>query len=412
MRKLILGVALLVVAVIAALWFREHNDPVFIKWAEWRIRTSPFVVVAALVVVWFALTATMGLIRRVWRAPTGMRQWVWARRHKRARQGLINALVAMAEGQYASAERTLVASSEAFDLPVLSHLLAALAAQRRGAWEARDEYLRRAHEAEPKVQAAVGLLQARMQADAEQWEQALATLNDLRQRIPANRSALALLSRTLEVLGDWQELGKLLPELRRREALPPETLDDLEVRVFEARLSAVEDAEALDDVWGRLSRDQRRRPALQAAYARGLVRAGRHDEAYNKLKGWLRRSLDGQLLRVWGRLSGSTARTALRQTEKWLEGKPEHAELLCAAGRLAAASDSLERSRYYLEAASARMTDPQLEADLAEVLERMGESDEARQAYRRALGRQASRAALPAETAGGEDDHATGAAAE
>jgi HemY protein len=410
MGTLILAVVILIGSVVAALWFRDNAGLVYIEIGQWQLETSVIVMIGALLLGWLILNFALGFLWRLWRAPRGMRHWVLGRRYKRARQGLVNGLVEIAEGQYGAAERTLLASSEAVDMPVFNYLLAALAAQRRGAWEARDEYLRRADESEPRARVAVGLLQARLQADAEQWEQALATLSALRERIPANRSALALMARTLEVLGDWERLGGLLPELRRREALPEASLDELEQRVFEARLASVAEPTALDDVWEGLSRDQKRRSALRAAYARALVNAGRESEAHGKLKGWLRRGLEARLLRVWGELSGGLATSALRQTEKWLQAQSENPELLYAAGRLAAANGSWERARFYLEAASARLTDPQLETELAEVLERLGAADEARHSYRRALGREPSRAALPA--AAGKADGADDAEAE
>lgn len=402
MRKLIFGVVILVASVAAALWLRDHDGFVVIQVGQWSVQASLFVFLGALLVGWLALSLTFGVLRRLWRAPKGMRRWALWRRHKRAREGLLNGLIEIAEGNYGTAEKTLLASSEAVEMPVFNHLLAALAAQRRGAWEARDEYLRRADEAEPRARTAVGLLQARLQVDAEQWEQALATLNWLRERIPANRSVLALLGRTLEVLGDWDRLAALLPELRRRDALPETSMDALEGRVVGARLAQADSAN-LESVWDSLSRDQKRRPAIRAAYARALIDAGRTGEAHGKLKGWLRRGLDSQLLRVWGSLTGSVVNNALRQTEKWLENQPEHPELLYAAGRLAAMNGARERARFYLESAAARMNDPQLEGDLAEVLEALGEADEARSAYRRALGLEPGRAALLSAEGGASD---------
>jgi HemY protein len=400
MRKLIIGVVILVASVAAALWLRDHDGFVVIQVGAWSLQASLFVFLGALLVAWLALSLTFGALRRLWRAPKGMRRWALWRRHKRAREGLLNGLIEIAEGNYATAEKTLLASSEAVEMPVFNHLLAALAAQRRGAWEARDEYLRRADEAEPRARTAVGLLQARLQVDAEQWEQALATLNWLRERIPANRSALALLARTLEVVGDWDRLAALLPELRRREVLPDASMEALEARVIGARLASADTTE-LESVWDGLSRDQKRRPAIRAAYARALLEAERIGEAHGKLKGWLRRGLDSQLLRVWGGLTGSVVNNALRQTEKWLENQPEHPELLYAAGRLAATNGGRERARFYLESAAARMSDPQLEADLAELFERLEEPEEARAAYRRALGLEPPRTALLSADSGG-----------
>lgn len=401
MRKLIIGVILLVASVAAALWLRQHDGFIVIQLGEWSLQASLFVFVAALFVAWLVISVILGVLRRIWHAPRGVRHWLGIRRHDKARESLLNGLVEVAEGHYVAAERTLLHRADASEVPVFHHLLAAIAAQRRGSWDARDEYLKRADETEPRARVAVGLLQARLQVDAQQWEQALATLTWLRERIPSNASTLALLARTLEAVEDWERLADLLPELRRRQVFPEGELAALEARTVAARFRQVghDDPETLEGVWQRLAREQRREAPIQAAFARALIRTGRPGEAQAKLRGWLKRQWEPELVRVWGELDGDTVSQAFAQAEKWLHQRPDDSALLLAAGRLAARGELWGRARSYLEGAAARTTDPQAQRELAELYERIGEPEKARRAYRRALGLEPSLRALPAASA-------------
>lgn len=399
MRKLFLALIVLLASVVAALWFRQQDGFVVMRVGDYAVQSSLIIFVAVVVAVWLVLSLLWVTLRKLWQTPRKLRGRMAARRRRNAHKRLVSGLIQVAEGHYSEAERTLLQKVGATDLPLVHYLLAAIAAHRRGSWDERDEYLGHADRSDPRARVAVGLLQAQLQIESEQWEQALATLSWLRERAPANPRALALLARCAHALEDWERLAQLLPELRRRNALRPRELDELERRVIEIRLNnAMGETDAksrLAEVWQKLSREQRRDPTLQALYARCLIHAGENEAAEKLLFDWLQKDWDARLVQVWGELDGAGAQRRFARTEHWLRERPEDPELLAAAGFQAVQSELWGRARTYLEAAGARTGRLDVHRQLADLYDRLGETEKARQAYRRALGLAPGRRGLP-----------------
>ncbi|MGD8710316.1 MAG: heme biosynthesis HemY N-terminal domain-containing protein [Ectothiorhodospiraceae bacterium] len=398
MRKLFLALILLLASVAAALWFRDHDGFVILTVGPWTLQTSLIVFVGAVVAVWVVLGLVFGILRGLWGTPRGVQRWLGVRRRGKARREVMTGLVQIAEGRYDDAERQLLHHVDVAEVPTLNYLLAAVAAQRRGSWEARDEYLARADREDRRVRLAVGVLQAQLQVDAQQWEQALATLSWLREQAPGNRRALMLLARCAEALQDWDRLAELLPELRRRGAMDSDALAALERRVFEERLNRAEpsDADAIQRAWDGLSKECRREPWFLARYARGLMQADRQGDAEALLRQQLNREWDDTLASLYADVDVRPAEPIFRNTEKWLRQRPEDPILLYAAGCQALRSELWGRARSYLEAAAARTGRAEVHRRLADLYEKLGETEKARRSYRRALGLDPGRSTMPA----------------
>ncbi|WP_440996740.1 heme biosynthesis HemY N-terminal domain-containing protein [Arhodomonas sp. SL1] len=412
MRKLFIALLLLIASMAAALWLRDHQGFVILKFGEWSLQTSLVVFAAALLVAWAVLSLAWTLVVRLVTTPRGMRRWIRGRRRSRSRERLVNGLIQLAEGHYEQAERMLTRQAEADELPLFHYLLAAIAAHRRGDTDERDRFLSLADESEPGATVAVGLLQAQLQLESRQWEKALATLSWLHERAPGNRRVLSMLYHCSLHLEDWERARALLPELRRNHALPDGELSGLENRLAKERLDAATAPgaeQSLASIWQGLSRAERREPELRAHYARCLIRAGESSTAAELLRGWLRHDWDDRLVEAWGELDDDyPGDQAYTQAEKWLSHRPEDAVLLRAAARQALRAGLWGRARSCLEAAVARDADAATERLLGDLYDQLGESELARKAWRRALDRGLGRPAmevpaLPARAATGTE---------
>jgi len=98
---------------------------------------------------------------------------------EKARHSLEQGLIELSEGRFEKAEKILLQKVEHNENALLAYLAAARAAQHQGAHDRRDDYIRRAHQSAPDADIAIGLTQAEMQMDHNQFLQALATLNHL-----------------------------------------------------------------------------------------------------------------------------------------------------------------------------------------------------------------------------------------
>jgi len=186
------------------------------------------------------------------------------------------------EGDFVAAEAELVAGLRHGELPLLNYLSAAYCAQEQGMIEKRDEYLANAQRSAPQHAAAVSMMQARLQQVAQQNEQALATLAELRQSQPRNRYVLHLLAEVYQALSDWTGLVELVPELRAQGAFSNAEIDALEMRAHRELLQLTLPSgsrEVLTRAWNAVPKPLRSHPSVLAIYARQLVQQNEMREA-------------------------------------------------------------------------------------------------------------------------------------
>lgn len=387
MKRLFLILLVLFASAAAAIWFHEQSGYVLISVGDLAVETSLFFAVGALVVTVLVVLLLVGLLRRVGALPRGVRRWLADRRIGRSRGRLVQGLVRLTEGDYPEAERSLIRAVDNSETPVLHYLSAAWAAHRAGAEGRRDSYLALAEKADPNARLAIGLLQAQLYIEDEQWETAFATLNLLQERYPRHERVLSMLARACEVLGEWERVLDLLPRLRRHAGMDAARLAELERNAAIGLLdqAARQGRDALERAWARLPRPMQDEPDVVVAYADGMLQHTPNSEQLEKrLRLALRRNWDARFVDRYGRLQMDDPERVFNVAEGWLREHPEDPELLLAVGRQAIRSRLWGRARSYLEASAARKPSAEAWYLLADLLEHMGERDGARRAYRRA----------------------------
>ena len=118
-------------------------------------------------------------LRGLWHLPGSIKNLSQNRRYDKARRQLNQGLIDLAEGRFEQAENHLMRLVDFSESPLVHYLAAARAAQLQGKHDARDNYLKAAHEANPDAGLAIGVTQAELQLAHLQTEQALATLTHL-----------------------------------------------------------------------------------------------------------------------------------------------------------------------------------------------------------------------------------------
>ena len=91
----------------------------------------------------------------------------------------LEGLTKVIEGDWKQAEKLVIKSAKHSDAPLLNYLAAAEAAQGQGDASQRDEYLKLAAEVDGQS-LAVALTRAKLQYRQQQFEQAVATLQDIK----------------------------------------------------------------------------------------------------------------------------------------------------------------------------------------------------------------------------------------
>jgi HemY protein len=388
--SILLLVALAVGALIAQFLLQDAGY-VLISFHGYRIEFSVPMMVFLLALGYLLIR----VILRIIQAPKKLGEAAGRASQRRASKHFTRGLIEMAEGNWARGERMLTRGIRNSETPLLNYLAAARAAQNQGQHKRRDRWLEMAREQSPDSAGAVLLAQAGFQIDENQYAEALKTLAKLPGTQGEQGQALDLNARIYRETADWDNMKKLLPALRKRDAKNG-ALAGLEQEVFGGLMQQAESAkntDRLDALWkeipGRLKSD----PVILRAYFGGLINGGRHG-LEPRLRKAVRTGWDARLIELYGQLETPAAKR-IKKVENWLLERSEDPVLLKTAGNLCMQEKLWGMARSYLESSIGIRPDPDTYQLYGQLLERLGESVGAAEAFRNGLGL-VSPAELPA----------------
>ena len=325
------------------------------------------------------------LIRFLIQAPRKIGEAAGRMRAGRAGQKLTLGMIQIAEGNFARGEKLLARAASSSDAPLFNYLQAARAAHLQGQDERRDEWLKLAYEHTPEAANAVLLTQAELQLDREQHEQALATLRRLDENSKDHSYALALLGRLYNRLEDWANLAQILPRLKKHGRINQDTIDSWTIRVHEENLHRAADGEAVIAEWKEVPKKLRNDSSLLSTYYQALIRTGMHEKTEKDLAADLKSEWRAPLIRLYGQVEGPDATRQLKRAEGWLAERGDDPDLLLAAARLCLRNQLWGKARSYLETVIAFRPTPDAYQVYGRLLNQLGESDAAADAYRAGL---------------------------
>lgn len=380
-------IGLIVVLALFASAFAAHfllSDPgyVGIRFRGYLFEMS----VPVLVLLTAALFGCIWLLRKIITAPRRIGEAAGRYRSVRSGRKLTRGMIEVAEGNFARGERLLARAASTSDSPLFNYLQAARAAHLQNSDDRRDEWLRLAYQEIPEAANAVLLTQAEFQLDRGQHEQALATLRRLDENSKDHAHALALMGRLYFRLQDWPALRDILPRVKKHGHVKPEFIDAWTVRVHREALDHAADASALALAWKDIPKAHRSDVSLIEAYYRGLMRAGLHERAEKELAATLKSNWRGPLVRLFGLIEGADASKQLKRAEGWLGSHSDDPDLLLTAARLCLRNELWGKARSYLETVISLRPSPEAYQEYGALLNQLGQTDAAADAYRDGLG--------------------------
>lgn len=372
----------LVLGALAGNFFMQDNGYVLLSFAGHAVETSVPVAGALLVLAYLAVR----LLAWLWRVPRQLGEATARARLRWAGRQATRGYIAIAEGKLDRGERLLTRGARRSGAPLMNYLAAARLAHQRNDPARRDGWLRLAYEQEPAATDAVLLAQAEMQMDDQAFDEALATLDRIRERSPRHAQALKLLAALHWRRRDWRELVELLPTLRAMPPMPQARLERWSIDAFEALLGEPAlDKAGLESLWDEVPRVLRHNPRLVLARARALARTGSAELAEAEVRRALRDTWDPGLVRFYGELVVPEAAQQLKHAEAFLREHPEDPDLLLTAGRLSFRNQLWGKARSYLETSQSIRPAAETCAALGQLLERIGEHEAAARAWQRGL---------------------------
>jgi HemY protein len=382
MKFAIIIVIAMVVSAFAAHFLLGDPGYVIINFRGYLVEMSVPVLVGLVVLLVFGLW----LLRRILQTPRRLGEAAGRYRAGRAGQKLTRGMIEVAEGNFARGEKLLARAAGTSDSPLFNYLQAARAAHLQGQDQRRDEWLKLAYEHTPEASNAVLLTQAELQLDREQFEQALATLRRLDENSRDHSYALGLLGRLYFRLQDWDNLEQILPRLRKHGRIDQATIDQWTLRVLTDKLNHAADGDAVTAQWKSIPKRLKADIPLLEAYYANLMRTGQHDKAEKELAAALKSSWRPPLVRLFGLVEGSDPTKQLKRAEGWLTKHGEDPDLLLASARLCLRNELWGKARSYLETVISLRPTPEAYQVYGQLLNQLGETDAAANAYRSGLG--------------------------
>lgn len=176
-------------------------------------------------IFYFLLLASEWILRKLFAMSAVTRGWFGLRKIKKAQKNSLLGMLALFEGNAQQAQKLLAKSAACSETPVLNYIAAAKAAHLQGKYNLRDDHLLRAYDSQKESRLAVGLTWVKLQIDAKQYENALATLQDVATNYPKNKQVFLLYLDIYPALSEWKEYLTVLQNKQKYLGLNEQEFD-------------------------------------------------------------------------------------------------------------------------------------------------------------------------------------------
>ncbi|MGL5949015.1 MAG: heme biosynthesis HemY N-terminal domain-containing protein [Aeromonas sp.] len=341
---------ILVAALVAGLAFGPqaagNKGYVLIALGNYTVESSATSAAILLVLLYGALLALEWLLRRLFGLRSKTRGWYGLRQRRKANERAVAATLALAEGQYAQAEKLVLKSVDNSDTPLLNYLTAAKAAAKRGDTAQSELYLQQAQASHPEAELALTLTQSQLLISQQQYANAFARLEPLYAMHPRHPMVLEQLRQVHTGQHNWAALCDLLASLVKAKKLSASDEQELLESAWQPHLAAATTASELTQLWAEAPKAARQSAALQAHYGQCLCALGAHSEAAKAWSESLKKAAPSAILAALPtlQLDDYQPLIALLKKKQHEAGvAPVLAEFLLRAGQLDDAQALLEQ---------------------------------------------------------------------
>ena len=386
MRGLFWVLALFGAAVAVALGARLNDGYLLFVVPPWRVEISLNLFIVALLAMFLAFYAVMRVTSATFGLPKRVREYRARRQRDQAGQVFQDAVRFLFEGRFGQAMKKATEAHGAGTAPGLSALIAARAAQRMREPEKQQYWLEHAKTDDPRTEAAILMLDAEMANEERRFADALDALGRLQGKQGRHIAALRLELRARQGAGDWDGVLKLVRQLAKRDALPPEVVVEIRTQAHLANIAKRRgDPAPLVAYLRALPEDERGRRVSLAA-AKALIVLNAEGEAQKLIEAALDRAGDdtwqSELAAIYGRLSEGDQTSRIAKAEGWLLRHPSDAVLLLALGRMCQRQRLWGKAQSYLEASLSVRATQEAHLELARLLDQLEKVDDANKHYR------------------------------
>lgn len=386
MWRLVILLVLLIASVWAGLQILHHPGYLLLVYGSWMMQMP----------VWFALLSTLIFLMVFYLIISGFDrcQMLWIRLknwwHLRQEMKLFSktqaGLAALIEARWKKAEYLLLAGVNQSLEPLINYLGAAKAAHEQKQFDKRDRYIQKAYQVAPNAEVAIGITRAEFELEDNQLEQAVATLNHMRQLSPRHPRLLRLLEKVYIRASDWKALEGLLPQMVRAKLLTAQQTLTFEKNIYCELLrdNTSHTLTAVEETWQQIPRHMKKNPEVVCAYVKQLLKYpnANNNDIEELIRATLKTSWYPELAIIYRTLPFANLNRQLVIASAWLKMYGEQPALLLLLGNLCARAKLWGKAKDYYQKCLALGNNPLAALEYGMLLESLSERSEALQVYR------------------------------
>lgn len=377
--------------VLAAVWLGskvvEHPGYVIVAYQDWLVESTTWFLVLFLLLAFLVFHLLLNLIKNTFMLPQKIEHWWGHRKIRKSIQLTQKGYNELILGKWNKAEKRFVKSAKKSPLTFLNYILAAEAAEGKSDFVRRDYYLSKAENTDKKNAFAVETLRSEIMINNDQPELAINELTKLHNQKPKETYVLKLMTESYLMLGDYENLQKLLPKIKRAKVFDPVTYAQIEKDVFLHILkdSIFTDFSQIQTLWNKTPKNLRHDPDILISYAEHLNHWNRNDAAEDLIRRELKRTYDSTLMEYYATLKSKQPAKQVALGEKWLKENSSDPATLKAMGLMCLRNRLWGQAKDYFEALQKIRPSAENYSVLGYIYEKLGESDRALQYYRKGL---------------------------
>jgi HemY protein len=391
MKLVIWLLALFAAAAAIALAAKYNNGYVLLVVQPYRIELSLNMLVVLLVALFFIGYFLVRLARITLRLPTEIRKFRTRRHHDAAHVAMLNGIKAYFQGSYTNAEKAATKAlkfKESSTDTAINAVIAARSAHEQTKYSQRDEFINMLENSAPEEMALHVITKAELLLDENQYEEALKVLHTLRTTEKhQHTAALRLELKAQQQSDNWDKVLDLVYQLTKRNAIDKTLAEKLR---FHAHLenfkNRVWNTQSLRKYWKNISSVEKENSKLASSAAQAFIALGDCVTAHQVIEKSLNKQWNSELVKIYADcLDGNVTRQIEYAETWWLKFYPNDPYLLLTLGKLCIQCELWGKAQSYLETSISVKPNYETYLLLAQLNEKIGKPELARDHYKKGL---------------------------
>lgn len=383
--------ALCTAAVVMALAAKHNSGYVLLVVQPYRIELSLNMLVVLLVALFFIGYFAVRLASITLRLPTEVHKFRMRRRHEAAHAAMLNGIKAFLEGRYAKAEKaaaTALKFKESSVAIAINTVIAARSAHELTKYSQRDEFIDMLENNAPKEMALRLVTKAELLLDEHHYEEALKVLHTLHTTEKhQHTAALRLELKAQQQSNNWDKVLDLVDQLTKRSAFDKTLAEKLRCHAhLENFKNRAWSTQSLHQYWKSMPSVEKKNSKLASSAAQAHIALGDCVTAHQIIEQSLDKQWNSELVKIYADcLEGNVIRQIEYAETWWLKFYPNDTYLLLTLGKLCIQCELWGKAQNYLESSISVEPNHETHLLLAQLNEKIGKPELARDHYRKGL---------------------------